>query len=117
MTAIRRRLPNRVGRGLLRDAGPPNGGQADSPWVAVIGGAVLASLPGMGLGLPAATALVVVTVPAIADRDGWRIRLGWRGSLRSSSGVAAAACLGRRRPPSAGSPSTPIPSHVGARAS
>ena len=92
MTTIRRHLPNRVAHGLRRDAGPPNGWQAASLWVAVIGGAILASLPGMGLGLPAATALVIVTMPAIADRDGWRIRLGmaWLAAQqlrRGSSGM------------------------------
>jgi hypothetical protein len=76
VTAVRRRLAHPVARGLLRDAGPPNPWQAAALWVGGIGGAVIASLPGMGLVIPAAFALAIVTIPAIADTDGWRIRLG-----------------------------------------
>lgn len=76
MTAIRRHLPPAAGRRLLRDAGPPNA------WVVI---AILSGTPIIGLAAVSSGGvrlvlvlawLIVLTVPSILDRDGWRIRNG-----------------------------------------
>ena len=83
MTAsIRRRLPPSAARRLGREAGPP------PPWaIAAIVIAtpvwfVLASQEAIGYGAATVVALAIVTVPAIVDVDGWRVRLGmaWLGA-------------------------------------
>ena len=75
MTAIRRRLLPATARRLMADAGPP------LPWVRVA--FVAAAVVGIVLTYqhvspPIIAVLVVfiVTIPAILDTDGWRIRLG-----------------------------------------
>jgi hypothetical protein len=75
MTAIRRRLLPATARRLFADAGPPR------LWV------VSAFAAGAALGLvltyqhvrptiSAALVVFIVTIPALLDTDGWRIRLG-----------------------------------------
>lgn len=73
---IRRHLPPAAARKLLRDAGPPN------TWVVV---AMVASLPFLMLATATSGAvrlwsvavwLLVLAVPSILDRVGWRIRIG-----------------------------------------
>jgi len=73
---IRRRLPAAAPRRLMRDAGPP------TLWDV---GAMLAGLPFLVLAIASSGAtrllavvvwLVVLAIPAILDRVGWRIRIG-----------------------------------------
>jgi hypothetical protein len=74
--SIRRRLPPAAGRRLARDAGPP------TPWgiaaivVAIPAWILLAGQDGIGYWPATIIALVILTVPAIVDLDGWRVRLG-----------------------------------------
>ena len=62
-------------RQLIREAGPPNSWQGAAVVGALVVGAMVASLPGAGVVVPAAIALAIATIPAIVDIDGWRIRL------------------------------------------
>jgi len=75
MTAIRRRLLPATARHLIADAGPPR------PWI--VGAFAVAAVLGIvftyqRVSPPIIAVLVVliVTIPAILDTDGWRIRLG-----------------------------------------
>jgi hypothetical protein len=76
MTEVRWRPINPVARRLRTGAGPPKAWQAAALWVGVVVGAMVASLPGVGLAVPAVILLTIVSIPAIADISGWRIRLG-----------------------------------------
>jgi hypothetical protein len=76
MRAIRRRMPDPAGRRLLRDAGPPNA------WVVI---AFIAVTPIVALATATSggsrlflivAAVLVLTLPSILDREGWRIRIG-----------------------------------------
>jgi len=80
--SIRRRLPPAAARRLGRDAGPPTMWGIAAIVVAAPVWVLLASLDGIGYGPATLIALVILTVPAIVDRDGWRVRLGmaWLGA-------------------------------------
>jgi len=76
MRAIRRRLPDPAGRRLLRDAGPPNAWVL-AAFIAVAPIVALATATSGGSRLLLViAALLVLTLPSILDREGWRIRIG-----------------------------------------
>ena len=84
---IRRHLPAAAARRLMRDAGPP------MAWdiVAMVGGlpllAIAIATSGTTRVLVVAAWLIVLAIPAILDRTGWRIRAGFvakRSSVASS---------------------------------
>ena len=96
MIAIRRRLLDPAARRLIRDAGPPNSWVA-AAFIAAFPIVVLAAANSGGTRLLLVIgSLVVLTLPSILDRDGWRIRIGmaWLGAEQ------------RRRMP--GLPRTPV---------
>ena len=76
MTAIRRRLAPAPARRLLREAGPPTWQDLLAIVLAGAIGTFVYIQPGLGLGPAILVALVITTVPAALDRDGWRIRRG-----------------------------------------
>jgi hypothetical protein len=75
MTAIRRRLLPGTARRLFADAGPPRSWVIGSFAAAAVIGIVLTA-QGVSPPLIAVLVVLIVTIPAILDTDGWRIRLG-----------------------------------------
>ena len=76
MTAIRRRIAPAPARRLIRDAGPPTWQDLLAIVLAGLIGAVVYVQPGLGLWPAILIALVITTIPAALDLDGWRIRRG-----------------------------------------
>ena len=76
MIALRRRIAPAAARRLLRDAGPPTWQNLLAIVVAAIVVTVLYGQPGLGVWPAILAALVITTVPASIDVDGWRVRRG-----------------------------------------
>ncbi|HEX5825459.1 MAG TPA: hypothetical protein VFY18_13455 [Candidatus Limnocylindrales bacterium] len=76
MRAIRRRIAPAPARRLLRDAGPPTWQNVVAIVLAAAVGGFVYAQPGLGLWPTILIALVITTVPAALDLDGWRIRRG-----------------------------------------
>jgi hypothetical protein len=96
--SFRRLLPPAASRRLSRDAGPPTPWAVAAIVVAIPAWILLAAQDGIGYGPATILALVILTVPAIVDLDGWRVRLGmaWIGKeqrrrLRRIPGTPAGA--------------------------
>ncbi len=75
MTAIRRRLLPATARHLIADAGPPRLWVVGAFAVAAALGIVL-TYQRVSPPIIAVLVVLIVTIPAILDTDGWRIRLG-----------------------------------------